>query len=155
MATLWTFPGAPAGNPLDNPVTTPHPATDPSSSPGRGSRSIRDARADDARNADTENHLQFSDARPQVLTDEPGQPPALKPAGVPSRRARMPRLAGLNWRMLVDWNPHADVGAHGELVAGAADNPGAQNPGVSQHRNTYRQAPAPWDTAFFVSPQEG
>lgn len=151
MATLWTFPGAPHGSPLGNPVVSPDPAFDPASSRGRGSRSIRDALAGKARNPDTAMDVTADNARPLVLTVTDGAPPALRPAGVVTRRARQPRT-GWNWRRWVEFNNHADVGAHGELVAGAAENPGHQQPQTSQHRNTYRQAPAPWDTAFYVSP---
>ena len=140
MAALWQLPGAP----LPNPVSAP--------APGTQSKSIRDAQADRARDADKEAQVQQDARGVAVLTVAPsGAPILMRPAGHDTRPARNPRTWWFT-RKETEFNNHAEIGAHGELVAGANPNPGHMNPGVSQHRNTFRVPPAPWDTAYFVAP---
>jgi hypothetical protein len=135
-----------AGQPLTNPVNAP--------TPGREAKSIRDARAADARNADELEEARGNRVGNLVLTQQsPGGAPILmRPAGHDSRPARNPRTSFFERLFPASFNEHADIGRHGELVAGANPNPGHQLPGVSQHRNTFRVPPAPWDTSYFVSP---
>lgn len=142
MPPINTF----AGQPLTNPISTP--------AAGVQSKSIRDARADDARNADELEEARGNRVGNLILAPvSPGGAPILmRPAGADSRPARNPRTTFFERLFPASYNEHADIGRHGELVAGANPNPGHQLPGVSQHRNTFRVPPAPWDTSYYVSP---
>lgn len=142
MPPFTTFPGQPLTNSVHAPAA------------GVQAIAVRDARADDARDADAEEQAAGNMTGNLVLTQQsPGGAPILmRPAGHDSRPARNPRTSFFERLFPASFNEHADIGRHGELVAGANPNPGQQRPGVSQHRNTFRVPPAPWDTGFFVSP---
>lgn len=147
MPTLFTLPGANLdGGALPNPVDAPEP--------GVQALSVRDARAETFRDGDALTEAANNNTSRDVLVFPHEAPPYIKPAGTPDRPARQPRTWG-NWRKWLEFNNHADVGAHGEMVAGANPNPGYQNPGVQQHGNTFRKPPAPWDAAYFVEGPQG